>query len=573
MVSTVAPKELTHLIDRVYPPVDVSYDYVHFMRGEGGSLHDVPIASLPKLLWNTPVAIIGAGAAGLVAAYELLKIGASPIIFEASPQRIGGRAYSQPFTDSDGKPSATTFAEMGAMRFPPSGKLFFHYVSDVFGLPLSSQFPDPGQVPTKLYYESKVIDWPAGQAYPLCFEKIGKDWEIFIGKLSTPLFDAWQKQEMEQVQTIWQKYIDQYKDMSFYTVVCQGIPTWTDEDLNKFGVLGIGSGGFGPLSPVSFLEVLRIVINGWEHDQQILSCGMKAFMDAFYTQPVCLPNGQHQSLESMHAILLNTPVTAISPGSDGNPLLSYTDPSTGHIVSRSFPAVIVATTTRSMQVMGLTGSAADHSESILEPAVKVAIRNVHHMDSSKMFIRTKTKFWKFDPTIPQNIQMDELPRGVYTLDYPQTENGVVLISYTWGDDSTKLLGLSKEERFSLFREAIAHVSPEFAVHLVPMHGEILTIDWQTTRHHYGAFKLHYPGQESHAHALYYQFLSVLDPAHDRGVYLAGDSVSWSGGWIEGALQTGINAACAAAKRIGASVRPHSPLTQDPHRYNYRSVAR
>jgi len=188
-----------------------------------------------------------------------------------------------------------------------------------------------------------------------------------------------------------------------------------------------------------------------------------------------------------------------------------------------------------------------------------------------MFIRTKTKFWKGDPTIPQNIQMDELPRGVYALDYPQTENGVVLISYTWGDDSTKLLGLSKEERFSLFRQAIAHVSPQFATHLVPMNGEILTIDWQTTAYHYGAFKLHYPGQEPHTHTLYSQFLSVLDPARDRGVYLAGDSVSWSGGWIEGALQTGINAACAAAKRIGASVRPHSPLTQDPHRYTYGSV--
>lgn len=142
-----------------------------------------------------------------------------------------------------------------------------------------------------------------------------------------------------------------------------------------------------------------------------------------------------------------------------------------------------------MQMIGLTSSTADHGGSILEPVVKVAIRNVHHMDSSKMFIRTQTKFWKVDPTIPQNIQMDELPRGVYS------------------------------------------------------------------------------------YALYYQFLSVLDPAHDRGVYLAGDSVSWSGGWIEGALQTGINAACAAAKRIGASMRPHSPLTQNLHRYNYGSIAR
>src|SRR5882757_8817402 len=134
MVSTIASKEFAQPPWIAWPPIDTLYDYVQFMRGGSELLHDTLIATLPKQLWNTPVAIIGAGAAGLVAAYELLKIGVSPVVFEANPQRIGGRAYSQPFTDSDGEPSTTTFAEMGAMRFPPSGKLFFHYVSDVFDL-------------------------------------------------------------------------------------------------------------------------------------------------------------------------------------------------------------------------------------------------------------------------------------------------------------------------------------------------------------------------------------------------------------------------------------------------------
>ena len=115
--------------------------------------------------------------------------------------------------------------------------------------------------------------------------------------------------------------------------------------------------------------------------------------------------------------LSSSSITSITSDSDGNPILSYIDPSTGHTLSRSFPAVIVATTTRSMQMIALTSSTADHGGSILEPVVKVAIRNVHHMDSSKMFIRTQTKFWKVDPTIPQNIQMDELPRGVYSYEF------------------------------------------------------------------------------------------------------------------------------------------------------------
>jgi tryptophan 2-monooxygenase len=101
-----------------------------------------------------------------------------------------------------------------------------------------------------------------------------------------------------------------------------------------------------------------------------------------------------------------------------------------------------------------------------------------------------------------------------------------------------------------------------------MNGEVLAIDWQVEPYYYGAFTLNDPGQEECNHAVYCQFLSVLDQGADRGVYLAGDGVSWSGGWIEGALQTGINAACAAARRIGATLSQESPLSQKPNIYKY-----
>lgn len=102
--------------------------------------------------------------------------------------------------------------------------------------------------------------------------------------------------------------------------------------------------------------------------------------------------------------------------------------------------------------------------------------------------------------------------------------------------------------------------------------DIVIIDWEDESHYYGAFKLNYPGQEASMQAAYYQFLDATRSATDRGVYLAGDSVSWSGGWTEGAFQTGLNAARAAALRIGASVRADSPLTQNPNLYRYSDDA-
>jgi tryptophan 2-monooxygenase len=458
---------------------------------------------------------------------------------------------------------------------PPSCKTLFYYVNDVFKLEVFEQFPDPGKVPTVLYYKNKVINWPAGQDSPEEFKQIAKDWRDFCWSCTEPLYRAWKEAQVsgnwQRVKATWQNHIDRYKDLSFYTAVEQGIPNWTTEDLERFGTLGIGSGGFGPMYPVNFLEILRIIVNMWEENQQVLTRGINMLMEKFYSEPVTLPDGSGTSLKDIGALQKNKQVNGIEIGEDGNPTLHFGPIGRAPLESKSYGAVIVATTTRAMDIMGLTlptGRDLDPDIEVVNEPVKEAIRRLHLMNSSKLFIRTETKFWKNDTEIPQNIQTDALPRGTYVLDYPQTDHGIVLVSYTWGDDSTKLLGLTKQERFDLFKKTIAKASRKFAENLVPMNGEVLAIDWQTEPYYYGAFHLNDPGQEGSNHAVYYQFLGVLDQETDRGVYLAGDSVSWSGGWIEGAIHTGINAACSAARRIGAALRKESPLNQKPGRYKY-----
>src|SRR5262249_49086837 len=147
-----------------------------------------------------------------------------------------------------------------------------------------------------------------------------------------------------------------------------------------------------------------------------------------------------------------------------------------------FWAVIPATTTRSMEVAGLTlptmNGNAPASTQLLQPDARAAVRDLHVISSSKLFIVTENKFWTSDPSIPQNIQTDEMVRGVYCLDYPQTDNGVVLISYTWGDDSDKLLALAPMDRLALFKNIIANFEPKFASYLVPVDGQVYNVDWQ-----------------------------------------------------------------------------------------------
>src|SRR4029453_13143547 len=75
------------------------------------------------------ILILGAGIAGLVAAYELLQAGHTPLILEGQ-NRVGGRIFTMRAPFAEG-----LHAEAGAMRIPSTHDLTLHYCSR-FGLEL-----------------------------------------------------------------------------------------------------------------------------------------------------------------------------------------------------------------------------------------------------------------------------------------------------------------------------------------------------------------------------------------------------------------------------------------------------
>ena len=96
--------------------------------------HTDGLGRLPEKAHGTKVAIVGAGAAGVIAAYELMKLGLHPIVYESG--QFGGRLRSQTFEGTN-----DVIAELGGMRFPVSSTGFYHYV-DLLGLE-SEPFPNP----------------------------------------------------------------------------------------------------------------------------------------------------------------------------------------------------------------------------------------------------------------------------------------------------------------------------------------------------------------------------------------------------------------------------------------------
>lgn len=135
MTSTV-PNAVEHA-DAQQPPItmfgpDFPYAYDDFLA------HPAGLGQIPATEHGTEVAVIGGGLSGIVAAYELMKMGLRPVVYEAD--RIGGRLRTVGF---DGQGTQGLTAEMGAMRFPPSSTALQHYI-DLVGLE-TRPFPNPSR--------------------------------------------------------------------------------------------------------------------------------------------------------------------------------------------------------------------------------------------------------------------------------------------------------------------------------------------------------------------------------------------------------------------------------------------
>jgi len=584
------------------------YDYPQLVRDNSDPFANVTDQSVK-------VAIIGAGYAGATAAYELRRAGITDItIYEARRDSngdplVGGRAYSPTFTSN----SKEYVNEMGPMRVPENSKLFWHYFSKVWEKhnpgeadQIQKIFPNPGVVATQLIFRGLKYSWngddspqPEEPDNPnnVNWEQLQKDIGEFIGSLNyegesvNTIAKLLQQKnltfEKVRIFNYWRHFLLKYNDVPFIKALEDYFgDRWGEEQYNMFATLGLGTGGFGPLFPVCFLEIFRLLL--WQYDQEYSpSMPMADIVDGLLSY--------HNDGPSIN--ILNETVDYIGIDTEENNKVNvYSINTNNNINSQQYDYVIVATTLRSMQIrMNLDAKVPprdygdDQSNHTYKSTavfgsdddykIRESIRIPHIMNSSKLFGLMEPKPWaknlgiegwpEYEGEPIKCVLTDTLARQMYFLDpYPEQENAAsnVLISYNWGDDSTKIMAIRNYESYQTIypsnsSDFVLNKAYQFgiegslgkddpiakaldSIQVGEANTHLASVVWQEEPMIYGAFKIDYPNQYYATSQLVYQYQQL-----NKRVYLAGNNCSFYGGWIEGAMQSAVNASAAVLRQM------------------------
>lgn len=518
--------------------------------------HTAGIGSVPEDMYGTEVAVVGAGLSGLVAAYELMKMGLKPVVYESA--RIGGRlrAGTQPG-------QAGPVADLGGMRFPTSGRSFFHY-ADLVGLE-TRPFPNPltsaaGSTVIELGGTAHYAETKAD--LPEFFGEVSRAWDDCLEERAhfAAMQDAIRLRDLPAIKRLWNDLVPRFDDTSFsgYLATSRAFSALPFEYREAFGQVGFGTGGWDTNFPDSILEILRVVYVDADADQQRIVGGAQLLPERLWSHApaglVHWPAGT--SLASLHGGHPRPGVTAIRRlrTDDGTPgAIDVTD-KWGK--TAAYPAVIA--TCQSW----LLSARIDVDETLFSHKLWTAIERSHYMQSSKTFVVVDRPFWKdIDPETGRQVMSttltDRLTRGTYLLDNGPGQAALICLSYTWNDDALKWLPLDADERVRLMLHSLKQIYPtvDIASHIV---GEPITVSWEDDPNFMGAFSDNLPGHYRYQERLFTHFMQDGADAAHRGIYLAGDDVSWTGGWADGAVTTGLNAVWGVMTQLGGKTSPDNP---------------
>lgn len=597
-------------------PADFRFDYYKLLKNAPNGLTKLP----DDVRKN--VAIIGAGAAGMTAARELLRCGFNVTVFEAS-ERIGGRLFTVPNPVNE----SYTGMELGAMRmpfFPTPGSenclLEYYLLYEAAWLghrALYAQFPNPGSAqgdtgiylnrglgPENDFPNPGLILWPKSPnsektSYPKnhTLRHLSEKVEEFCNRF-TDYIQKYYVSNTDEWPVLWEQIVKHYDPMTFDDLVMAPlVVTPEDGNFGGFGMnreeaellytIGTGDGSWGAFYSIGSLWFIRCTMFGFGGSQLQTITGL--------SNPGSLPHFMEKTVDSLEQPLPKPTYTGIqslaeylyyvpAPGSEyslhNSPKArlqtrtTVTDIEWTRNAPDMQPEIIVKYENSNDTLKGKelfdyvfvsSGQWASQmsfqfkgfSQEQLPQAKITAECTQHNISSCKLFFPLTECYWlKPGNKIPQVIITDTFIQDAYSLRWGVTEAdpGVMLASYTWEDDSLKLLPFDQDKLVKLVTDQLSQITTQTLGNDQDVTDYIdkekpVMIRWITQPSYDGCAKLYRQNNES-ANQLDLSYNQ--NHGKDSHLYFIGENYSVEGGWTEPALRSSIDGVMQLLKHIGAT---------------------
>jgi monoamine oxidase len=440
------------------------------------------------------VVVIGGGLAGLVAAFELKRKGHRPIVLEAQ-NRVGGRIYTlRAFAPG-------LYAEAGGMRIPRAHDLTLRYC-ELFDLPMRpfvmgnpKGLVHVGGV--RMTMEEAQKD-PTRLPFDLGEHERGRTadelWEDAIRDL--------RRMVEEEGEGAWNEIVRQWDQFSLYEFLKE--KGWSAGAIEYYAVINFVESDMHN----SVVEILREDIGGAYVDMQEIVGGMDRLPNAFFEQ-------------LQPEVRLGAEVFAIEQDPDGVTVHYKTEANRFSVRGDYAICTVPFSVLRSIEVTP------DFSN-----AKRRAIRQLNYHASTKVLFQVRERVWETDDGIYGGATVTDL--GVRRLNYPTpdptTSRGMLLASYTWGQDALQWGAMDPETRLEEALDDVAKIHPRIR----DVYEVGASHAWYGDRWARGAFAMFAPGQQTELQE------SIVAP--EGRILFAGEHCSLYHAWIQGALESGIRAA-------------------------------
>ncbi len=518
----------------------VKYALVKARRGEDfnniiGLLNpprDITEIAPPGFFKGKKVGIIGGGVAGLSAAFELKKLGFDITVFDALKDRIGGRVYTYYFDEH-------SYGELGAMRIPSSHETVWHYIN-LFGLN-TRPFIQNNENALIYVRNTRVKNDRYGKNV---MEKIYPKFPLTSWERRTPwteLVDYGLSTLLRRLHPFIRREILQFKP--FYYPQINFLDALSIR--RTLEIMGLSQGAInliGSISPLAGSFFYNSYIELLQEDYPVdftylyeIVGGLVNLPLAFHRHLLSEANTGYRNIpqNALGNVTWKggTWVTGIYGLKEENKVtLKFTDTNFETYEHESFDYIVCAIPFSTLRTVDI--------EPLFYPRKMQAIREVNYSTALKSIFLCDESFWLKggkNERILGGGSYTDLP--ISSIWYPSNiKSKVLMASYNFNQDSIRIGNLPIERRFDEIKQQVAEVHgfpKEYLDSIVKDHH---TIHWNTEESFRGAFCYFAPEQKR----VFSYAMKV--PEYNNRIFFAGEHISPKHAWIQGGLQTGMEAA-------------------------------